>query len=994
VRSHLRKSSPKSSSSLAPLSDSSRGEASALCTQMARNYKQRLGAKCDQGWPSAKVQVSPAPFSDPSKCAVAKGPSEKTGPFRRNSGYAPKKGHRGCPSLRLGASILLPYVLCSKENRGFSSSNRLETSEQAPGGSKVQNGVSSFDQGTAEQRGVCSHSGHERCIFSCASSHVTPSFPSLRNKRYSVPLSSSVLRPSNSPVHFHEGSKRNGRVPSSAGDSNTPLSGRLVTASKVSRGVTITPKLCAGVGSPARYYHQSREVEPSPLSDFRIPRGPVRSVEGSCLSLSEVGRQGHGMGSASKVSSECQGSRLPCISRPPKLCGRFCTSRQTASETLAVLPEMFLQGSSGSSREGDSSEPSVFPSSSLVGVEGKPSSGRPATPSRTSTVPSVRFQRVRLGCSSWARHGLGHLGQGRGRFTHKPPRNEGRHPSIVSLPSASQGELHQDSLRQHHGSFIHSASGGNSFHCPFHVDSRPVQLLPASQHFSKGGLHSGQKKCYGRQSQSPESSAPRGVDVVSVAVQTDSQAVPYVAGRPLCNIFESPAPSIRQSLSRRPIMGYRCDDAPMGRPDSLRLSSGRSDCAGSPEGSHVQLSPSVNSSSVANPSMVPDPPGPSGGVSSSPPRGQEVVAPANVQHFSLKPKNVGPARVAIIERSLIKDGFSEEVARRAARPQKLSSCSVYESHFAAFQNWLSERGSSLESVSIPLIGDYFLYLFVDLKRSAATVANHRSALSDALPSFDGFTVGSHPVLSNLLNNFKQDRPTQRQRVPEWDLIFVLEKLLSAPFEPPSYGSIQDKQFLTWKTCFLLALASTKRASEIHAISRDKRDLVFSTRGVSLRTVPGFLAKTQAANIDPKPFFIPRHDSFSGRDTPDRLLCPVRMLKFYLRCTGGYKEASPLFVKCRGEGPVSTKTISSWLKKVICYAYDNDPSGKAVHPRGHDVRKLSASWAFSMGIPVRDILQAGSWARVTTFTSHYLHDVEPQLDGKRRLCPVVACSNTF
>lgn len=394
---------------------------------------------------------------------------------------------------------------------------------------------------------------------------------------------------------------------------------------------------------------------------------------------------------------------------------------------------------------------------------------------------------------------------------------------------------------------------------------------------------------------------------------------------------------------------------------------------------------------MANTAMVSNATGAASGIPHGSSRVPENVTSTNVQHLPHKSSDARSTRVAFIERSLIERGFSREVAQRAARPQRLSSRSVYQSHFSTFQNWLSERGEPMESVTIQVVADYLLYLFKVQKRSKKTVENHRSALSNALPSFDGFTVGSHPVLSSLIKNFGYSRPAVRHRVPDWDLIEVLNCLMSAPFEPPTYGSLEDKQFLTWKTCFLLALASTKRASELHAISRDKRDMVFSQKGVSLRTIPGFLAKTQAAHADPKPFFIPCHDTFSGRDSPDRFLCPVRMLKFYLRCTGDHKDGQPLFVKCRGEGAVSTKTISSWLKKLICFAYKT--SAKATHPRGHDVRKISASWAFSAGVPLRDILQAGSWARETTFTSHYLHDVQPQIDGKRRLCPVVACSST-
>ena len=97
-----------------------------------------------------------------------------------------------------------------------------------------------------------------------------------------------------------------------------------------------------------------------------------------------------------------------------------------------------------------------------------------------------------------------------------------------------------------------------------------------------------------------------------------------------------------------------------------------------------------------------------------------------------------------------------------------------------------------------------------------------------------------------------------------------------------------------KPFFLLTLASTKRASDIQAFSRDKRGLVFSGDGVSLRTIPGFLAKTQVVNVDPKPFFVPRHDSFSGRDTPDRFFVSRSYVKILFKVHRG---------TCRWQSPV-------------------------------------------------------------------------------------------
>jgi hypothetical protein len=155
----------------------------------------------------------------------------------------------------------------------------------------------------------------------------------------------------------------------------------------------------------------------------------------------------------------------------------------------------------------------------------------------------------------------------------------------------------------------------------------------------------------------------------------------------------------------------------------------------------------------------------------------------------------------------------------------------------------------------------------------------------------------------------------------------------------------------------------------------------------LRVIPGFLAKTAVPGLDPEPFFIPALTPFSGRDTEDRLLCPVRMVKKYLQFTGGLSAKQRLFIKVQGEGPPSSQTISAWIKSCIRFTHPHKPNLKA---SAHEVRRMSTSWAFHGGVhSLEDIIRAGTWASHSTFTSYYLADVKLQPDGKHRMHPVVA-----
>ena len=74
-------------------------------------------------------------------------------------------------------------------------------------------------------------------------------------------------------------------------------------------------------------------------------------------------------------------------------------------------------------------------------------------------------------------------------------------------------------------------------------------------------------------------------------------------------------------------------------------------------------------------------------------------------------------------------------------------------------------------------------------------------------------ISKHEGLTRLLGSFHRDRPKGRRGVPSWNLSLVLHQLTKAPFEPMQDSSLKH---LTFKTVFLLALASGKRRSEIHA----------------------------------------------------------------------------------------------------------------------------------------------------------------------------------
>ena len=113
-----------------------------------------------------------------------------------------------------------------------------------------------------------------------------------------------------------------------------------------------------------------------------------------------------------------------------------------------------------------------------------------------------------------------------------------------------------------------------------------------------------------------------------------------------------------------------------------------------------------------------------------------------------------------------------------------------------------------------------------------------------------------------------------------------------------------------------------------------------------------------------------------RSDPDRLLYPVRALKFYLKRTEHIRAGNKcLFIPLRtgvAHGKLSPNTISSWRKQCIRIAYEvtgQDEALRCPHSvHAHEIRALSASWDLLKNVAVAEIMAACRWRSHNTFFS--------------------------
>ena len=251
-------------------------------------------------------------------------------------------------------------------------------------------------------------------------------------------------------------------------------------------------------------------------------------------------------------------------------------------------------------------------------------------------------------------------------------------------------------------------------------------------------------------------------------------------------------------------------------------------------------------------------------------------------------------------------------------------------------------------------------------------------------------------LHSQFRSYRHKQAMVKDRVPKWNLNLVLNSLTKAPYEPLLEAPLE---YLTWKTTFLTAYATAARVSELRALSRKKVAHDKKWSKVTLTTRDNFIAKNQDLTIDssPRQFHIPALYDFAGPDLPDRLLCPVRCLRYYLHKSDQIrtKEKKALFISHskKKKGEITTNTVSNWIKQVIKLAYKNstDQDLSLANVRAHEVRALAASTAFSHNLALQDINRACYWRGDSTFTSYYLRDMAMHQNGELILPNVIAAS---
>lgn len=299
---------------------------------------------------------------------------------------------------------------------------------------------------------------------------------------------------------------------------------------------------------------------------------------------------------------------------------------------------------------------------------------------------------------------------------------------------------------------------------------------------------------------------------------------------------------------------------------------------------------------------------------------------------------------------------------------------------------------SPNSVDIMKVSLFLWHLFKEKRLAVQTVKGYRSALASVF-RHKNIDLSNDKDLQELIMSFEKEESLRQRTIPtpNWDLDIVLEALCQPPYEPLGEASFRA---ITKKCLFLLALATAKRVGEIHGVSRH---VSFRDQDAILQYLPEFEPKTHsiALPID-RDFLVKSLKPLLGSNDIERLLCPVRCLKRYLKELRRFPlRLCNLWVGLQDHSRAMSKNgISFLLRETIRQTHASQPERD--YPRGdirvHSIRGVATSMNFMCNRSIESVMKAATWRGNSIFMAHYLKDVQRTYEHCSALGPIVAAGS--
>lgn len=911
----------------------------------------------------------------------------------RSFGLVGEKSHRTGDIRSSGARLLQPYLPCEETVGRLASGHRPVASQSLHSDSTFQDGDLGLRAYSTSERRLGNFHRSEGCVFSCTHPRQIETVSPFLFSRQMLPVSSSLLRPRLGSVCFHSDSQSCSSLQqASVGHSSSCVPRRLAATSSELSDMSKKFSLPSSVYPAARVYSQLGEIGSNSQAEICLSGIQVRPFTRFDRSIRGQNRQAPGNNSVPVTPGVCisQTTSFPVGSNGIYV-SAFTTGQSSQAATAVVgegpvvseRPVLGLQTASetvvppcGSSV----AEHSFSPFSSAI--------TRPIT--RLSSVHGCEFNG--MGSSFGRPVSFGQMVPLLGSTTHQCVGASRCQVSSESLSSFDRQQMCASGYGQHYCCRLSEQRRGVSVSDSFLYGNQDPGLVCETGNSGESPVFSRETQRSGGLSFQERSSYPHRVDSSFGSSVPDISLLGHSSHRPFRHQAEQATSTVRFASGGSTGLGSGCSFDNLGRHGGVCLSSTSNFGESSVENSNRDLSSHSDRSLLGVSTVVSQTSVTASGSSYSTSESSGSTDSAPVQAQTPQARIFSSSRLALLQRGLEEAGFSEKSATRICSAKRSSTCSLYNYRWDAWMDWCV--GSQVDPINptISAFADFLIFLFEIKNLSPSSIKGYRSAISSTLKHIAPVDIFNSPILTDIIRSMELEKPTPSHIVPQWDLSLVLRVLKEAPFEPLS--SCKPRE-LTLKTVFLLALASGRRRSELHALlgSNDAVRFAPDASSVTLHFFPGFLAKNQIPSVASSPICIPALSTARGSRS-DNTLCPVRALSFYFRRSKAWRRSRKrLFLSfLKGyDKEISASTISRWIVSTIKQAYEQ--SGESIQNsrviKAHEIRALSNSYAFLNNTSLEYILKAGYWRSPSAFLKFYLRDTSGQASDLRALGPLVA-----
>ena len=573
--------------------------------------------------------------------------------------------------------------------------------------------------------------------------------------------------------------------------------------------------------------------------------------------------------------------------------------------------------------------------------------------------------------------------------------------SLPSLPGSDPGQDGSVLARQFYGSSLSKQTGGNQVTIHAQRDPQGAHGISESRGDTSSVSHRRRAKRASGFSLTARSSDRHGMAAKRRGFSVDRRRLTmgWAANRAVRKQQQPPPKALHLTLSRRAGNRGRCSSSAVAGPGAIRLPTSSHPRQSRSEATGGETEASLASSAVATKrTLVPKPQQHANTRAFTAANAVEHVTATTLGSSTSNSDEDEAAPLVSKDAWLTSQGFSTKVAARLEDARGGTTNAIYASKWKLFTVYCTDRSMNPYAADSPCIAEFFTWLFETRKASVRTIRGYRSALGAKLRHSSGFDPGQDEVLSQLMRSFLHERPIKARTLIKWDVGLVLRYLKTGKLSATATLSPRD---LTLKLVFLLALATGKRRSELHALDRVVGKVKNNWEAIVLRPRPEFLGKTHFATGGAGTFseiVLPSIEKAPGFVIADLCLCPVRTLRIYLKESDKYRcdgqERLIISYMKNKLDDIKKQTVSNYLKLLVQQAYADSAKDPSVcqdfSMKSHDLRGIAASLKASKNATMGEILASGVWASASTFLTHYVkHFSRDELSDLFSLGPFVA-----